>query len=420
MKKILFGFIILVAFKSIAQETDEAFIRRIANKFVDAIEFTLVDKKGKEFKTSVGYKKQDLQIKSPYLDWLYWNGLFNVGMINLGETLEDVKYSNHVHHAYEFIYEQLPYFTKKNAHIPEVDWWKANPLPSLVQHYIMNDLDHYGTMTAGLLQTYTREKNGKHSKSKYYKEYEHQFEKAMSQVKKQVYLKDSTIARTWDYDKTVWIDDMYMLISFLSRYAEYKESEKLFDFAAKQIIQVNKLLLNQKTGLYCHGYYEDIDRRAPIHWGRANGWMIMAISELLTRLPKDHKNREEIIKIYKDYISNIATYQSAKGLWHQVLDREDSYLETSSTAMFVFSVARGINLSILDPRFASIAQDGWEGLKTKVDENLDIHGICVGTGMSTSIGYYYKRPTPVNDIHGVGAFFKAAAEFLKMQRALEK
>ena len=53
----------------------------------------------------------------------------------------------------------------------------------------------------------------------------------MTQVKKQVYLKDSTIARTWDYDKTVWIDDMYMLISFLSRYAEYKESEKLFDFA---------------------------------------------------------------------------------------------------------------------------------------------------------------------------------------------
>ena len=44
----------------------------------------------------------------------------------------------------------------------------------------------------------------------------------------------------------------------------------------------------------------------------------------------------------------VASRQSGKGLWHQLLDRPDSYLETSCTAMFSYSMAKGVNRGWLD------------------------------------------------------------------------
>jgi len=38
-----------------------------------------------------------------------------------------------------------------------------------------------------------------------------------------------------------------------------------------------------------------------------------------------------------------AETQSGRGLWHQLLDKTDSYLETSASAMFTFAIARGVN-----------------------------------------------------------------------------
>ena len=402
----------------IAQDADERLIRRMADQFLESIDFVVVDQNGKAYPTYKDAPGEELRIKSPYLDWLYWNGLFNIGMYNLGAVLEEPRYIDYPHKAYDFIFEQEEYFQPKNKEIVKKNWWEINPAPSLIQKQAMLDLDNYGTMTAALIDVYTDERDGKHQASPYLELYKDQIEKSIAQLKKQKYLEDGTLARHWFFDPSVWIDDMYMMISFLSRYAAMNEDAELFDFAAHQVILFHELLINPNTGLYYHGYYGDVDMLAKAHWGRANGWMFMGIAELLTRLPKDHKDRAKIEKIYKDFVVNIATYQSKEGTWHQILDRDDSYLETSCTAMFVFGIARGVNLGILAPRYSSIAGDGWVGLRSKVDANLDIHDICIGTGMSPATGDYYDRPALKNDIHGTGAFFKAAAEYLKMKKLL--
>jgi rhamnogalacturonyl hydrolase YesR len=41
--------------------------------------------------------------------------------------------------------------------------------------------------------------------------------------------------------------------------------------------------------------------------------------------------------------------QGGMGLWHQLLDKTDSYLETSASAMFTFTIARGVNRGWLSP-----------------------------------------------------------------------
>jgi len=84
--------------------------------------------------------------------------------------------------------------------------------------------------------------------------------------------------------------------------------------------------------------------------------------------------------------------QSGNGLWHQLLDRTDSYLETSASAMFTFALARGVNRGWLSPAYAPAAQAGWQALSTRVRPDGRIEGICVSTTAAYDAVYYYNRP----------------------------
>ena len=45
----------------------------------------------------------------------------------------------------------------------------------------------------------------------------------------------------------------------------------------------------------------------------------------------------------------MAEYQSGSGFWHQMVDRNDSYLETSATAMFTYGIAHAVNQGWISP-----------------------------------------------------------------------
>jgi unsaturated rhamnogalacturonyl hydrolase len=127
-------------------------------------------------------------------------------------------------------------------------------------------------------------------------------------------------------------------------------------------------------------------------------------------LPKNFSQRDTLIKLFQRQILGIAKYQSVSGLWHQLLDKEDSYLETSCSAMFTYAIARAVNNGYLDKRYSSIAISGWEGILTKINPNGEIEGVCTGTVVSDNLVDYYNRPTPLNDIHGIGVVLLAGSE----------
>ena len=68
----------------------------------------------------------------------------------------------------------------------------------------------------------------------------------------------------------------------------------------------------------------------------------MAMAELLDVLPEDHPARPKILALFKDHATGLIANQGHAGLWHQLLDRRESYEETSASAMYVFAIARGI------------------------------------------------------------------------------
>lgn len=88
--------------------------------------------------------------------------------------------------------------------------------------------------------------------------------------------------------------------------------------------------------------------------------------------------------------------------------------------MFTYAVAKGVNEGWLEPRYKTIAVDGWNGLVSMINEKGQVENICVGTGTTTGMIYYYKRPVETNDIHGLGAVLLAGVKILRLSEGLIK
>jgi rhamnogalacturonyl hydrolase YesR len=99
-------------------------------------------------------------------------------------------------------------------------------------------------------------------------------------------------------------------------------------------------------------------------------------------------------------------------MWHQLLDKPDSYPESSVTAMFCYTIAHAVNKGWLDPSYLSIAFNGWEALFRHVTADGQLMDVCVGTGVEENIRFYYARPRVTNDTHGLGAFLLAGSELI--------
>ena len=145
----------------------------------------------------------------------------------------------------------------------------------------------------------------------------------------------------------------------------------------------------------------------------------MAQVELLENLPENHPMRDSLLTIFRNEVEGLCRYQSENGLWHQLLDKTDSYLETSGSSMFVYGIAKGINEGWIDKVYTNAAINGWKGLSKMITEKGDVKNICIGTGTSTSLSYYYHRPVELNDLHGLGSVIMAAVEVDRLMNGME-
>jgi unsaturated rhamnogalacturonyl hydrolase len=207
-----------------------------------------------------------------------------------------------------------------------------------------------------------------------------------------------------------------MSVVFLSRMGKWTGEKRYFDDAILQGENMTKYLYDPKEELYYHCWYDDLKVNSVAHWGRCNGWIMMAQIELLDHLPVDYPKRDVLLRILGQQIRGIAKYQDVSGLWHQLLDKNDSYLETSCTAMFTYGIAKAVNNGWIDKGYITIAFEGWEGVKKNIQEDGQVKNICMGTGIQDFPGYYYKRETPLNDIHGLGAILMAGNEIIKFRK----
>lgn len=405
---LLLCFMGLSVFARQSIQEDEAVVRRVADFILSETQLGFRDEKGNnysDFKTIP--KDLEVGFASKYGEWHYTNGVINMAMMHLAKHTGEQQYFDFAKNHIAFGFDNYKFFQNRFKND------RPHHRYPLGQLWTMLELDDFGAISASMLEVMEKVDRPE------YKEYIMNGAERMS--KGQVRIFDQTLVRTFPQEMTLWADDLYMSVPFLSRLAVYTGENKYFDDAILQILNFDKYLWNPSNGLYYHSYYSDTEENGVAHWGRSNGWLVLAQVHLLERLPEGYPGKEKVRKNLEKQLIGLSRYQDSDGLWKQLLDKNDSYQETSASAMFVQGFAKAINEGWIDKRFASVALRGWDGLKKiMITENGQVKDICVGTGISDDLVFYYTRPARANEKHGVGTIIDAGIEVIKLKKSMEK
>jgi len=204
-----------------------------------------------------------------------------------------------------------------------------------------------------------------------------------------------------------WIDDMYMLtILQLEAYRATGDKKYLDRDANEMVAYLDKL--QQPNGLFYHA--PDV----PFYWGRGDGWVAAGMAEMLRTLPENHPQRARIMKGYRLMMAALLRYQGKDGMWRELIDRDDAWPESSSSAMFSFAMITGVKNGWLDAAtYGPEARKAWIAVTGYIDQNNDVTNVCEGTGKKDDLEYYYMRKRRTGDFHGQAPVLWAASALLR-------
>jgi unsaturated rhamnogalacturonyl hydrolase len=332
----------------------------------------------------------------------YEMGVVHAGMLSAAKATGDKRFTAFTERHMRFLHQWLPYFRKAEA-LYKLD--RANPFRGAIDP---RALDDSGSMDAALIRARLAGVGP---------DLKEQIDVWSDWVlNKQFRFPDRTLARQRPQAESLWADDAYMSIPALAEMGRLTKDSKYFDDAVRQALQLSKHLFVPSKGLYTHGLHRHNPNAPRFFWGRATGWIVVALCDLLDVLPKTHPGYAPVKAQLRAVLRGVAEYQSGNsGLWHQMVDRNDSYLETSASAMFVYGLAHAINQGWISPTtYGSIAQAGWIGLTQKIGKEGQVFGTCVGTTLASDQVYYYNRPTSEYAQHGYGPMLLAGAEMIRL------
>jgi len=328
-------------------------------------------------------------------------GVTYAAMVRATETTGDSAYLNYAVNRMCFLAKVAPAFKKVLDAGKSLD-------PQMRQILAPHALDDAGSVCAAMIKVARATGDQKTCETliRNYMNYILTKEKRLS---------DGTFARNRPFPNTVWLDDMYMSLPAIAQYSAYTGLKEYNHQAAQLVLNFAEKMFIPEKNLFRHGWVESMNPHPSFFWGRANGWAILTMCEVLDVLPTTDPLYPLVLSIYQRHAAGLSALQSGTGFWHQLLDRNDSYLETSATAIYTYCLAHGVNQGWLDAKaYGPVAQLGWNAVSTKINDKGEVEGTCVGTGMGFDPAFYYFRPMSNAAAHGYGPALLAGAEMIRM------
>ena len=351
-------------------EEVKATMDRIKN-YLDATTFMELDETGKMLKRGT--------FRLTSYEW----GVTYSAMLRAGEVTGDKTYTRYAIDRMEYLAKLAPDFKKRLDKGETID-------PLMHQVVKPEALDDAGAICAAMLKA--KDAKLKDRIDTYYDFIAH----------KQYRYTDGMFARLRPVKNTVWLDDMFMGIPALALHGEVEEAQHQFQLFHDKMWVAGK-------GLYRHGWVPG-DHHPAFFWGRANGWALLTACELL-----DVKESALIMNYFKEHLAGLLPLQHHDGAWHQLLDRNDTYLETSCTAIYCYCIAHAINKGWLDAEtYGAQALLAWNYVNAHVNQQGQVEGTCVGTGLAFDPAFYAYRPVNNFAAHGYGPTLWAGAEIYQL------
>lgn len=340
--------------------------------------------------------------------WNYIDGCMMSSLIEMYKTTKDEKYIN-------FVKSFVDYYVFEDGTIRGYEPEKYST-DDVCESRILFDL-------------YELTNDEKYSKA---------IELTYTQVKTHPRTKEGNFWHKKVYPNQVWLDGLYMMQPFYTRYQTLRNKKDYQDII-NQFQNVRKLMFDEKAKLYYHGYDSSremfwADKKTGLSknfWLRSIGWFTVGLVDVLGYMDEQmYDEYHTIMSLLKESIDGILLYQDkdSKMFWQvpNFPNREGNYLETSGSSMIAYAILKGVRLNVLPERYKEIGLGIFDGICKKYlsineDGDLNLGGICLVAGLGPennlrrdgSYEYYISEPIVENDAKGVGPLIMAYTEVIK-------
>lgn len=181
---------------------------------------------------------------------------------------------------------------------------------------------------------------------------------------------DGTLYHVFDHPQ-VWSDGFNGAPPFLAATGHYDEAVKQIDGFRKRLWDPHKKLLAH--------IWDDTPgaKNQKEYWGGGNGWAAAGLARVIRSLPADRKdNRQRLAVFVKDIVDGCLAYQRPDGLFHDIVDRPNTFVEANLAQMLAFAIYTGILGGWLPSVYRDAVDRMRQGARDKMDSFGYVQSVC--------------------------------------------
>jgi unsaturated rhamnogalacturonyl hydrolase len=193
----------------------------------------------------------------------------------------------------------------------------------------------------------------------------------------------------------IWVDCLYTEGAFLALLGRVSGDSAWEDLACAHTLAYVEALWDSESGLFFHSYDARTCRTNGVRWGRGNGWALLGLIDLLRFLRPHRTERRRFVEVVQCQVERLAALQNPSGHWHTVLDRSDTYLESSVAAMMAWAIPQAIRLGVIPGRFLATAEAAFRAALHSTGKDGSLNGVSEATPSAEDVKSYVSRRTGV-------------------------
>jgi rhamnogalacturonyl hydrolase YesR len=193
----------------------------------------------------------------------------------------------------------------------------------------------------------------------------------------------------WEHE--VWVDCMHLDGPFLAHVATVTGEGRYADLGATLLLRHARVLQDERSGLFSHGFDDASGHRNKVHWGRGQGWALLGLVDTLRHLPPGHRARAEASERLNALVAGLAATETAAGEWHTVVDSPGTYVESSVGAFVALGVGRGIRHGLVPERWSELVDRALNATLAHVSDDGLLEGVSDATPVGADAAHYDAR-----------------------------
>jgi unsaturated rhamnogalacturonyl hydrolase len=193
----------------------------------------------------------------------------------------------------------------------------------------------------------------------------------------------------WEHE--VWVDCLHLDGPFLAMLARVTGEPDWFDHAADLLLTHARVLQDDRTGLFSHGFDDAAGRANGVHWGRGQGWALLGLADTIAMLPDGHPARPEVAQRLAALVGGLAATEAAPGVWHTVVDAPATYREPSVGAFVALGVGRALRHGLVAREYAPLVRRAWEATAAGITPDGALAGVSDATPVGAAAAHYGGR-----------------------------